>query len=109
MTHADSDSHHFDGGAMTLRASAGLNRRTFLSATAGLAAGGLLGGCASTTTASGATRVTIWSWLTGMDKYVAAFNAAHPDISVELNVIAAGLKGGYADRKSKRLKSSHRT
>ncbi|MEV6447450.1 sugar ABC transporter substrate-binding protein [Amycolatopsis sp. NPDC051716] len=84
---------------MTLRESAALNRRTFLSATAALAAGGLIGGCASsTTTASGATRVRIWSWLTGMDKYVAGFNAAHPDITVELNVIAAGLKGGYAQQ-----------
>ena len=70
----------------------GLTRRTFLSASVGLAAGGLLGACgSSTTTASGATRVSVWSWLTGMDKYVAAFHAAHPDISVELNVIASGL------------------
>lgn len=85
---------------MTLRGSAGLSRRTFLSASAGVAAGGLLGGCASssTTTASGAARVRVWSWLTGMDKYVAGFNAAHPDVSVELNVIATGLKGGYAQQ-----------
>ena len=84
---------------MTLRGSGDLNRRGFLAASAGLAAGGLLGGCGtSTTTASGATRVRIWSWFTGMDKYVAAFNAARPDISVELNVIASGLKGGYAQQ-----------
>ncbi len=84
---------------MTLRGAAGLPRRRFLATSAALAAGGLLGGCApSTTTASGATRVRVWSWLTGMDKYVAGFNAAHPDVSVELSVIATGLKGGYAQQ-----------
>ncbi|WP_329047722.1 extracellular solute-binding protein [Amycolatopsis sp. NBC_01488] len=83
---------------MTLRGPAALSRRGFLAGSAGLAAAGLLGGCASPTTASGATRVRIWSWLTGMDKYVAAFNAAQHEVAVELNVIASGLKGGYAQQ-----------
>lgn len=84
---------------MTLRGPASLSRRGFLTASAGLAAGGLVGGCASSTgAASGATRVRVWSWLTGMDKYVAAFNAAQHEVSVELYVIASGLKGGYAQQ-----------
>lgn len=80
----------------------GWSRRALLRASAGaaaLAAGGTaLAGCSSRTTASGATRVTIWSWLTGMDQYVAAFNAAQRDVHVELNVIAGGLSGGYAQQ-----------
>ncbi|RKN37073.1 ABC transporter substrate-binding protein [Streptomyces hoynatensis] len=79
------------------------SRRAFLRAASGsaaLAAGGatLLSGCSSRTTASGATRVRIWSWMTGMDKYVAAFNAAQREVHVELSVIAAGLSGGYAQQ-----------
>ncbi|WP_129843320.1 extracellular solute-binding protein [Streptomyces sp. RFCAC02] len=88
----------FSTGAPAL----GHPRRAFLRATAGaaaLAAGGTaLTGCSSSTTASGATRVTIWSWMTGMDRYVAAFNAAQDDVRVELSVIAAGLSGGYAQQ-----------
>ncbi|RKN04733.1 ABC transporter substrate-binding protein [Streptomyces radicis] len=80
----------------------GWSRRALLRASAGaaaLAAGGVgLTGCSSSTTASGATRVTLWSWLTGMDQYVAAFNAAQDDVHVELSVIAAGLSGGYAQQ-----------
>lgn len=80
----------------------GWSRRAFLSATAGAAAvagGAALTGCSSdTTTASGATRVRLWSWLTGMDQYVAAFNAAQNEVHVELSVIAAGLDGGYAQQ-----------
>ncbi|MHA6624847.1 ABC transporter substrate-binding protein [Pseudonocardia sichuanensis] len=83
---------------MRLRGHPGLSRRTFLAATAGAAAAGLLGGCGGTAIPSGATRVTIWSWLTGMDKYVAAFNAAQRDVHVELSVIASGLSGGYAQQ-----------
>src|SRR5690606_7281084 len=79
----------------------GVSRRTFLRASAGaaaLAAGGTgLAGCSSQA-ASGATTVRIWSWMTGMDQYVAAFNAAQRDIHVELSVIAAGLSGGYAQQ-----------
>ena len=33
-----------------------------------------------------------------MDKYVAAFNAAQHQVAVELNVIASGLEGGYAQQ-----------
>jgi|SRR5438067_149491 len=74
-----------------------LSRRAFLASAAATAAATVTG-CASTTTASGATRVRIWSWLTGMDKYVAAFNAAQHEVFVELNVIASGLSGGYAQQ-----------
>ncbi|MDT0346339.1 ABC transporter substrate-binding protein [Streptomyces litchfieldiae] len=80
----------------------GWSRRAFLRASAGtaaLAAGGsALAGCSSDTTASGATKVRIWSWLTGMDQYVAAFNEAQREVHVELSVIAAGLSGGYAQQ-----------
>ncbi|MFJ8912981.1 ABC transporter substrate-binding protein [Amycolatopsis sp. NPDC102389] len=75
-----------------------LSRRSLLRTSAGLGAalltGGALAGCASP--ASGATRVRLWSWLTGMDKYVAAFNAAQREVHVELSVIAPGISGGYA-------------
>ena len=65
-----------------------------LRAGAALAAGalladGLLSGCATSAAADGRTVVRIWSWLTGMDKYVAAFNAAQRHVHVELSVIAA--------------------
>ncbi|MDT0268824.1 extracellular solute-binding protein [Streptomyces sp. DSM 44915] len=80
----------------------GCSRRALLRASAGAAAfaagGAGLAGCASGTTASGATRVTLWSWMTGMDAYVAAFNAAQDEVHVELSVIAAGLSGGYAQQ-----------
>ncbi|WP_049575901.1 ABC transporter substrate-binding protein [Streptomyces sp. SBT349] len=80
----------------------GWSRRALLRASAGAAAfaagGAGLTGCSSSTTASGATRVTLWSWMTGMDQYVAAFNAAQDDVHVELSVIAAGLSGGYAQQ-----------
>jgi multiple sugar transport system substrate-binding protein len=36
--------------------------------------------------------------MTGMDAYVAAFNAAQREVHVELSVIAAGLSGGYAQQ-----------
>ncbi|NUT49963.1 MAG: extracellular solute-binding protein [Saccharothrix sp.] len=76
----------------------GLSRRGFLRVTAALGAAGLVGGCTATAAPPGATPVTIWSWLTGMDKYVAAFNASQRDVFVELRVIAAGLSGGYAQQ-----------
>ncbi|WAP60186.1 ABC transporter substrate-binding protein [Streptomyces sp. S465] len=76
------------------------SRRTVLRASAGLGAAaataGTLSGCSSSS--SKATKVTVWSWLTGMDKYVAAFNKKYTDIHVELSVIAAGLSGGYAQQ-----------
>src|SRR3569833_1379301 len=83
---------------MTLRGPAALSRRSFLAGSAGVAAAGLLGGCTSPATASGATRVRVWSWLTGMDKYVAAINAAQPEVAIAQNVIASGLTGGYAQQ-----------
>jgi multiple sugar transport system substrate-binding protein len=80
----------------------GWSRRAFLRASAGtaaLAAGGtVLSGCSSDSAAPGATTVHIWSWLTGMDSYVAAFNEAQRDVHVDLSVIAAGLSGGYAQQ-----------
>ncbi|UCM91195.1 ABC transporter substrate-binding protein [Streptomyces marincola] len=80
----------------------GWSRRAFLRASAGTAAlagaAGALTGCSSGTTASGATRVQVWSWMTGMDQYVAAFNAAQREVHVDLSVIAAGLSGGYAQQ-----------
>jgi multiple sugar transport system substrate-binding protein len=76
----------------------GPSRRTVLRAGAGALAAGLLAGCGGARTASGATLVTIWTWLTGMDKYVAAFNAAQSAVEVELSVIAAGLSGGYVQQ-----------
>ncbi|GAB2596649.1 sugar ABC transporter substrate-binding protein [Streptomyces capparidis] len=76
------------------------SRRTVLRASAlGAAAAattGALSGCSGDS--SGRTTVRLWSWLTGMDKYVAAFNSAQREIHVEFNVIAAGLSGGYAQQ-----------
>jgi multiple sugar transport system substrate-binding protein len=69
-----------------------------LRAGAAAAAGALAGGCATSAAADGRTVVSVWSWLTGMDKYVAAFNAAQRNVRVELSVIASGLKGGYAQQ-----------
>ncbi|MFI6345415.1 ABC transporter substrate-binding protein [Streptomyces sp. NPDC050560] len=78
----------------------GPTRRALLRGSLGAGAAALTGaavsGCSGSS--SGATTVTVWSWLTGMDKYVAAFNASHPRIRVELSVIAAGLSGGYAQQ-----------
>jgi multiple sugar transport system substrate-binding protein len=81
----------------------GLSRRAVLRTAAAVAAGGLLadgslGGCASAAGADGRTVVTVWSWLTGMDKYIAAFNASQRDVHVQLSVITSGLKGGYAQQ-----------
>ncbi|SDQ18657.1 ABC transporter substrate-binding protein [Actinopolyspora saharensis] len=79
-----------------------VSRRTLLrtvgAAGAGAVLAGGLSGCSSRTAASGATRVTMWSWLTGMDRYVEAFNAAQSEVFVELNVLAGGLSGGYAQQ-----------
>ncbi|MGW5735176.1 MULTISPECIES: ABC transporter substrate-binding protein [Streptomyces] len=70
--------------------------RTSAGTGAALLAGGALTSCSSRS--SGATRVRLWSWLTGMDQYVAAFNAAQRAVHVELSVIAAGTSGGYAQQ-----------
>ncbi|MEO6086046.1 MAG: extracellular solute-binding protein [Umezawaea sp.] len=75
-----------------------LTRRTLLGAAAAFGAAALTSGCSSSAAPAGATRVRIWSWLTGMDKYVAAFNASQRDVFVELSVIAAGNSGGYAQQ-----------
>ncbi|ASO22028.1 multiple sugar transport system substrate-binding protein [Actinoalloteichus hoggarensis] len=81
----------------------GWSRRAFLRASArtavAVSGGSLLAGCATSTSAPpGATTVRLWSWLTGMDRYVAAFNAAQREVHVELSVLAAGLSGGYAQQ-----------
>ncbi|GAA2564396.1 MULTISPECIES: ABC transporter substrate-binding protein [Streptomyces] len=94
MNHADAEA-----GSARRSHPPSWSRRTVLRASAGLGAAltaGVASGCSSSP--SGATRVTVWSWLTGMDKYVAAFNKTHKDIQVELSVIAAGLSGGYAQQ-----------
>ncbi|MBT0567068.1 ABC transporter substrate-binding protein [Williamsia sp. CHRR-6] len=79
-----------------------LDRRSFLRGGAmiggALIAGNALSGCASTSAPGGARTVTLWSWLTGMNKYVAAFNASQTEVHVELSVIASGLSGGYAQQ-----------
>ncbi|NYI07323.1 ABC transporter substrate-binding protein [Allostreptomyces psammosilenae] len=78
------------------------SRRALLRATAGASAAalltGALTGCARPASASRPVTVRIWSWLTGMDRYVAAFNESQSDVRVELSVIAAGLSGGYAQQ-----------
>ncbi len=78
-----------------------VSRRTLLR-TAGAGAGAMLAGsssgCASRSAPSGATRVTMWSWLTGLDRYVDAFNASQREVFVDLSVLAGGLSGGYAQQ-----------
>ena len=73
-----------------------LSRRTLLRAAVAAGAGGVATGC--TAAPAGTARVRVWTWLTGMNSYVAAFNAAQREVFVELNVIAAGLSGGYAQQ-----------
>lgn len=79
-----------------------LTRRSLLRSAvavgAATATGGLLAGCGSNAAPPGVPTVRIWSWLTGMDSYVAAFNAAQDDVFVELSVIASGNAGGYAQQ-----------
>jgi multiple sugar transport system substrate-binding protein len=36
----------------------------------------------SSSTSSGPVSLTYWSWIPGMDKQVALFNKAHPDIHI---------------------------
>jgi multiple sugar transport system substrate-binding protein len=75
-----------------------LPRRTVMRASVALGAAGLIGGCSFAAAPPGATWVRMWTWLTGMDRYVAAFNAVQKDVFVELRSIAAGLSGGYAQQ-----------
>ncbi|MEU7044010.1 extracellular solute-binding protein [Streptomyces varsoviensis] len=74
------------------------SRRSLLRAASGLGAGALAGGALTgcSQRSSSAARVRIWSWLSGMDQYVAAFNSAQRDVHVQLSSIAAGVSGGYA-------------
>jgi multiple sugar transport system substrate-binding protein len=44
----------------------------------------------STTTSSGPVNLTYWSWIGGMDKQVALFNKAHPNIHVTVQNVGAG-------------------
>jgi multiple sugar transport system substrate-binding protein len=46
----------------------------------------------------GATTVRMWAWASGMNRYVAAFNAAQRDVYVELSPIATGPAGGYSQQ-----------
>lgn len=77
-------------------------RRSFLKGVvtvgAGLTAAGAAASACGSSVAGQGTRVRIWSWLTGMNKYVDAFNNSQSDIHVELSVIAAGVSGGYAQQ-----------
>jgi multiple sugar transport system substrate-binding protein len=45
---------------------------------------------ASGTTAAGAADLTFWSWAPGIEKVVAIWNAAHPNIHVTVNTAAQG-------------------
>lgn len=48
-------------------------------------------GSTSTSTApTGPVKLTFWSWVPGIDKSVAAFNASHPDIQVSLSNVGSG-------------------
>src|SRR5438876_6488216 len=42
------------------------------------------------TTSSGPVNLTYWSWIGGMDKQVALFNQAHPNIHVTVQNVGAG-------------------
>ncbi|MGX7825957.1 extracellular solute-binding protein [Actinokineospora sp. 24-640] len=44
----------------------------------------------------GPVELTFWSWLPGVDKAVAAWNAANPDIQVRVDVTPQGNQGTYA-------------
>ena len=44
----------------------------------------------STTTSSGPVNLTYWSWIGGMDKQVALFNQAHPNIHVTVQNVGSG-------------------
>ena len=76
------------------------SRRSAAATSSGLGAtlltGGALSGCANRS--SGTTRVRMWSWLTGMDRYVAAFNSTQRDVHVELSVIAAASRAATRSR-----------
>ncbi|QFZ18210.1 ABC transporter substrate-binding protein [Saccharothrix syringae] len=69
------------------------SRRTVLRA---LAATPLVAACSAQGAPTGATTVEVWSWLTGMDRYAEAFNAAQREVFVEFRALEAGLSGGYA-------------
>lgn len=59
----------------------------------------LLAGC-SGPAPSGRTgdgvELEFWTWVPGIEKAVAMWNARHPDVQVKVNVIPAGERGGYA-------------
>lgn len=60
-----------------------------------------LAGCSSTpsdgsSSASGPVEITYQSWVPNIDKAVDAFNAAHTDVHVTFQPMAAGPDGGYA-------------
>jgi len=44
----------------------------------------------SGSTSSGPVNLTIWSWVTGIDKSVALWNSSHPNIQVKLANVGAG-------------------
>jgi multiple sugar transport system substrate-binding protein len=44
----------------------------------------------SSSTSSGPVNLTIWSWVTGIDKSVALWNSSHPNIQVKLANVGSG-------------------
>src|SRR5437016_40231 len=55
-----------------------------------LAACGGSSSSGSSTTSSGPVNLTYWSWIGGMDKQVALFNQAHPNIHVTVQNVGSG-------------------
>lgn len=85
------------GTAMFLTACGGTG------ATGGTGPNGGGGGGAGSSTAAAATcvksdgpvRLTFWNWGDGMDKLVAKWNSANPDIQVDLKTVPFGNQGTY--------------
>lgn len=44
-----------------------------------------LAGCGNTTTSSGKTELTVWSWDTSIDRAAKSFMKANPDITVKVS------------------------
>src|SRR5947209_6602482 len=57
---------------------------------AALAACGGGSSSGSSSTSSGLVNLTIWSWVSGLDKSAALFNQTHPNIHVTVSNVGAG-------------------
>ena len=53
------------------------------------------GGSAACQPSSGKVTLTFWSWMPGIDKIVAEWNKANPDIQVDVKVVVQGNAGDY--------------